>query len=69
MAEFVREYGREARIRQTSEVQQGLIIDFPACIVIFLIHLLAHDRDYPSEDCQDEITYAKFCRYTLFLLL
>ncbi|XP_048332268.2 sister chromatid cohesion protein PDS5 homolog B isoform X1 [Ziziphus jujuba] len=68
MAEFVREYGREARIRQTSEVQQGLIIDFPACIVIFLIHLLAHDRDYPSEDCQDEITYAKFCSPLFFVL-
>ena len=66
MAEFVKEYSKEARIRQTSGVQQGLVIDFPAYIVIFLIHLLAHDRGFPSEDCQDEETYAQFCRYILF---
>lgn len=65
MAEFVKEYSREARVRQTSGVQQGLVIDFPSYTVIFLVHLLAHDRGFPSEDCLDEKTYAQFCRYIL----
>ncbi|KAF3445662.1 hypothetical protein FNV43_RR10838 [Rhamnella rubrinervis] len=68
MAEFVKEYSKEARIRQTSAVQRGLVIDFPAYIVIFLIHLLAHDRGFPSEDCQDEETYAQFCSPLFFVL-
>lgn len=63
MAEFVKEYSREARIRQTAGDKQGLITDFPAYIVVFLIHFLAHDNDFPLEDCQNEELYARFCRY------
>lgn len=62
MAEFIKEYSREARIRQTSMVQGGSIMDYPAYIVVFLIHLLVHDAGFPSEDCQDETVYAQFCR-------
>lgn len=38
-------------------------------ILVFLIHVLAHDDKFPSENCQDEGAYAEFCRYyrTLFL--
>lgn len=63
MTEFVKEYGREARIRQTARVEQGLITDFPAYVVVFLIHLLAHDKEFPLEECQDETLCARFCRY------
>ncbi|XP_017981381.1 PREDICTED: sister chromatid cohesion protein PDS5 homolog A isoform X2 [Theobroma cacao] len=61
MVEFIKEYSREARIRQTSMSQGGSIMDFPAYIVVFLIHLLVHDAGFPSEDCQDEAMYAQFC--------
>ncbi|WRX29852.1 hypothetical protein QQP08_022339 [Theobroma cacao] len=61
MVEFIKEYSREARIRQTSMLQGGSIMDFPAYIVVFLIHLLVHDAGFPSEDCQDEAIYAQFC--------
>ncbi|XP_062078396.1 sister chromatid cohesion protein PDS5 homolog B isoform X2 [Humulus lupulus] len=59
MAEFIKEYGREAR--QTTGDKEGLITAFPAYIVVFLIHLLAHDKDFPLEDCQNEELYAQFC--------
>lgn len=61
MAEFVKQYGREAR--QTSGDKKGLITDFPAYIVVYLIHSLAHNKDFPHEDCQNEELYAQFCRY------
>ncbi|KAK9271081.1 hypothetical protein L1049_026670 [Liquidambar formosana] len=61
MAEFIKEYSREARIRQTSAMQGGSIIDYPVYIVVFLIHILAHDKDFPPEGCQDEEMYARFC--------
>ncbi|XP_021284773.1 sister chromatid cohesion protein PDS5 homolog A isoform X2 [Herrania umbratica] len=68
MVEFIKEYSREARIRQTSMVQGWSIMDFPAYIVVFLIHLLAHDAGFPSEDCQDEAIYAQFCSPLLSFL-
>ncbi|KAI4337812.1 hypothetical protein L6164_016184 [Bauhinia variegata] len=67
MAEFIKDYSREARARQTSAMQ-GAVIDYPAYIVVFLIHVLAHDPGFPSESCQDEETYADFCS-PLFLVL
>ncbi|GMN51775.1 hypothetical protein TIFTF001_020913 [Ficus carica] len=68
MTEFVKEYSREARIRQTARVQQGLITDFPAYVVVFLIHLLAHDKEFPLEECQNETLCARFCS-PLFCIL
>ncbi|XP_008219648.1 PREDICTED: sister chromatid cohesion protein PDS5 homolog A isoform X1 [Prunus mume] len=68
MAEFVKDYSREAQLHQISGVQEGLITDFPAYIVVFLIHLLAHDTSFPPVDCLDEETYARFCS-PLFVLL
>lgn len=35
----------------------------PEYIIVFLIHFLAHNEKFPSENCQDEYTYAEFCRY------
>ncbi|XP_068341361.1 sister chromatid cohesion protein PDS5 homolog B isoform X2 [Pyrus communis] len=68
IAEFVKDYSREAQVRQISGVQEGLNTDFPAYIVVFLIHILAHDTGFPPEDCQDEKAYAQFCGPLLALL-
>ncbi|KAK4572850.1 hypothetical protein RGQ29_031022 [Quercus rubra] len=68
MAEFIKEYSREARIRQSSSVQGGAITDYPAYIVVFLIYFLAHDTGFPSENCPEEEIYAQFCS-PLFNLL
>ncbi|KDP32795.1 hypothetical protein JCGZ_12087 [Jatropha curcas] len=59
--EFIKEYGLEARNRQTSAVQGGPFTDYPAYVVVHLIHILAHDADFPPNDCQDEQAYANFC--------
>uniref|UniRef100_A0A5B6YQ09 Sister chromatid cohesion protein PDS5 homolog A n=1 Tax=Davidia involucrata TaxID=16924 RepID=A0A5B6YQ09_DAVIN len=67
MAEFIREYSREARMRQTSAMQGGMI-DYPAYIVVFLIHVLAHDSGFPPENCQDGEIYARFCSPLVFTL-
>lgn len=61
MTEFIKDYSREAQAHQTSGAQEGLVTSFPAYIVVFLIHLLAHDKDFPSEDCRDGEIYAQFC--------
>ncbi|KAK9993628.1 hypothetical protein SO802_023331 [Lithocarpus litseifolius] len=67
MAEFIKEYSREARIHQTSSAQGATITDYPAYIVVFLIYFLAHDTGFPSENCPEEI-YAQFCSPLLNLL-
>lgn len=66
MAEFIRDYSKEARIHQVSIGGGGLMTDYPAYIVVFLIHVLAQDSGFPPEDCQDEEIYALFCRYMYF---
>ncbi|XP_035540575.1 uncharacterized protein LOC108988322 isoform X3 [Juglans regia] len=68
MAEFIKEYSREARICQASAGQGGSVTDYPAYIVVFLIYLLAHDTGFPHENCRDEQIYAQFCS-PLFNLL
>ncbi|XP_059630755.1 sister chromatid cohesion protein PDS5 homolog B isoform X2 [Cornus florida] len=67
MEEFIREYSRGARVHQTSTMQGGLI-DHPAYLVVFLIHVLAHDTGFPPENCQDEGIYACFCSPLVFTL-
>ncbi|KAA3465267.1 sister chromatid cohesion protein PDS5-like protein A isoform X1 [Gossypium australe] len=68
MVEFIKEYNREAQKRRTFMVQGGSIVDYPAYLVVFLIHLLAHDEGFPSEGCQDEAIYSQFCSPLLFFL-
>ncbi|TYH32002.1 hypothetical protein ES288_A01G216800v1 [Gossypium darwinii] len=68
MVEFIKEYNREAKKRRTSMVQGGSIVDYPAYLVVFLIHLLAHDEGFPPEGCQDEAIYAQFCSPLLLFL-
>ena len=60
MADFIKDYSKEARMRPSPV--QGAGVDFPAYIVVFLIHVLAHDDGFPSEGFQDEGVYADLCR-------
>eukprot|EP00256_Glycine_max_P042836 XP_006593598.1 sister chromatid cohesion protein PDS5 homolog B-A isoform X6 [Glycine max] len=67
MREFIKDYSILARRRQTSAVQ-GVIIDYPAYILVFLIHVLARNNDFPFEVCQDEKPYADLCSPLFFIL-
>lgn len=60
MAEFIKDYSIEARVRRNSAVQGVSNTDYPAYVVVFLIHILAHDRGFPPEDCKDEGIIAQF---------
>ncbi|KAK8466806.1 hypothetical protein PHAVU_008G163350 [Phaseolus vulgaris] len=67
MAEFIRDYSIVAHKRETSATQ-GVIIDYPAYILVFLIHVLARSNDFPFEVCPDEKIYADVFRPLFFLL-
>ncbi|CAK7346982.1 unnamed protein product [Dovyalis caffra] len=54
MEEFIKDYSKEARMRQTSGVQGSSCMDYPSYIVVFLIHVLAHDAGFPPDGCHDE---------------
>ncbi|KAF6152763.1 hypothetical protein GIB67_004592 [Kingdonia uniflora] len=61
MAEFIKEYRKEAESRETSGMQvRGTMTIFPEYVLVFLIHILAHDLDFPSENCEDQEIFAKF---------
>ncbi|KAL2317798.1 hypothetical protein Fmac_031674 [Flemingia macrophylla] len=67
MTGFIKDYSLIARKRQTSVVP-GTMVDYPAYILVFLIHMLARNNDFPVEVCQDEKVYADLCS-PLFLTL
>lgn len=60
LAEFIKDYSIEARVHQNSAVQGVSDTDYPAYVVVFLIHILAHDTGFPPEDCEDEGIIAQF---------
>ncbi|XP_077248838.1 ARM repeat superfamily protein isoform X2 [Tasmannia lanceolata] len=71
LAEFIKEYGREARIRQTRAVDDSegeTMMNYPEYILVFLIHVLAHDVGFPSGDTPDNDAYARFCRPLVVML-
>lgn len=61
MAEFIKDYSILARKRETSSAQ-GFIIDYPSYVLVFLIHVLSRNNDFPFEVCPDEKIYADVCR-------
>ncbi|XP_057490542.1 sister chromatid cohesion protein PDS5 homolog B-like isoform X3 [Actinidia eriantha] len=64
MAEFIRENSRG-----TGNCQKQLgLTDCSAYIVVFLIHVLAHDCGFPPENCNDEEIYAQFLSPLVFTL-
>ncbi|KAK4748065.1 hypothetical protein SAY87_014651 [Trapa incisa] len=68
LEEFIKEYSQEDQICRSSADQGFSIPDYPAYIVIYLVYVLAHDANFPSEDCVDEQTFADFCSPLFFLI-
>ncbi|KAL3641267.1 hypothetical protein CASFOL_016235 [Castilleja foliolosa] len=55
---FILEYGQSALLHETMAMQESA--NHPVYIVVYLIHVLAHDPDFPVPDCRDENIYAEF---------
>ncbi|WZZ45751.1 hypothetical protein YC2023_042010 [Brassica napus] len=64
---YARNATREAGGVDQRDVDHSLIVQIN--MIVFLIHVLAHDPDFPSEDCMDEHVYARFCGPMLSVLL
>lgn len=64
LEEFIREYGKRVQIHETMTKEAAT---HSACLVVFLIHVLAHDRNFPASDCEDVKIYAEFMRYRKLL--
>ncbi|XP_024010664.1 sister chromatid cohesion protein PDS5 homolog A isoform X1 [Eutrema salsugineum] len=64
---FIRNATREARAHRDLDQGESLT-ESPAYMIVFLIHVLAHDPEFPSEDCRDEHVYARFCGPLLSVL-
>lgn len=64
MEEFVHVYGSAARINRMSTMP-GHVTAFPVYMVVFLIHVLAHDPNFPTADHHDANSYAQFFRLVL----
>ncbi|KAL6515543.1 hypothetical protein OROHE_018577 [Orobanche hederae] len=58
LEEFIREYGKRAQPHETMTMQESA--NHPVHLVVFLIHVLAHDPNFPAPDCRDENIYAEF---------
>lgn len=63
LEEFIWEYGKGVQIHETMTMQGAA--NHPVYLVVFLIHVLAHDPSFPAPDCGDEKIYAEFLRYSL----
>jgi sister-chromatid-cohesion protein PDS5 len=57
---FINKATRESRTCRDLDQGESLT-DSPVYMTVFLIHVLAHDPEFPSEDCRDEHIYARFC--------
>ncbi|KAJ9566794.1 hypothetical protein OSB04_002760 [Centaurea solstitialis] len=61
MAEIIRNRHRQDKVPWTSAVKRDAADD-PVCAVIFLIHILAHDSEFPSEDSEYDEKSGSFFR-------
>ncbi|KAL9683642.1 hypothetical protein QQ045_015467 [Rhodiola kirilowii] len=68
MADFIKEYTKESRSSQSPSTLES-VVDSPAYVVVFLIHLLAHSTNFPPKDCLDEDSYAQHFSPLFFMLL
>ncbi|CAM8946029.1 unnamed protein product [Rhodiola kirilowii] len=68
MADFIKQYNKESRSNQSPSTR-GSVVDSPAYVVVFLIHLLAHSTNFPPKDCLDEDSYAQHFSPLFFMLL
>ncbi|XP_019257336.1 PREDICTED: sister chromatid cohesion protein PDS5 homolog A isoform X3 [Nicotiana attenuata] len=67
MEEFVQEYGNTARINQISTMP-GHVTGLPVYVVVFVIHILAHDPNFPTADHHDANFCAQFFSPLVFSL-
>lgn len=67
LEEFIWEYGKRVQIHETM-TKEGAVTH-PACLVVFLIHVLAHDHNFPAPECRDVKIYAEFMRYSELLFM
>ncbi|XP_039137720.1 sister chromatid cohesion protein PDS5 homolog A isoform X2 [Dioscorea cayenensis subsp. rotundata] len=64
LAQFIKDYNKEAQIHHNTCLQEtdgGPMTNCPEYIIVFLIHILAHDPGFPPENCDNEDVYAEFC--------
>ncbi|KAK9758406.1 hypothetical protein RND81_01G227500 [Saponaria officinalis] len=67
LVEYIKECGRAAEIFLPSSKERSMT-DCPEYIVVFLLHALAHDDEFPPVDSHDEEQFAHFCRPLLLIL-
>ncbi|KAL1543836.1 sister chromatid cohesion protein pds5-like [Salvia divinorum] len=58
LEEFICEYGKRVQIHETMTMEGAAT--HSACLIMFLIHVLAHDPNFPAPDCEDAKIYAEF---------
>lgn len=71
LTEFIKERSKDSRVPQNSSINSadgGTMTNCPEYIIVFLIHVLAHEENFPSENCQDEDAYAEFCSPLIVVL-
>jgi len=67
LIEFIEEYGRAAPNCPASGVEE-FSTNCAAYVVVFLLHVLAHDAVFPPLNSNSEELFAQFCRYRFVLL-
>lgn len=56
MKELLGVYGKAAQLHQSSG-KNGILINQPVYMVVFLLHVVAHSTDFPPMECQSEETH------------
>ncbi|XP_076919857.1 sister chromatid cohesion protein PDS5 homolog B-like [Bidens hawaiensis] len=59
MEEIIKSRHLEAKVARTKTVKRDAT-DNPVCSVMFLIHILAHDTGFPSQDSENEENFGSF---------
>ncbi|KAI7739411.1 hypothetical protein M8C21_010754 [Ambrosia artemisiifolia] len=67
IAEIIKIRHLEAKVPRTSTVKRDAT-DNPVCAVIFLIHILAHDTEFPSQDPENEENSGPFFSPLVFTM-
>ncbi|KAL3513624.1 hypothetical protein ACH5RR_026341 [Cinchona calisaya] len=67
MREYISIYGKAAGIYKNCS-SLGRSTDHPAYMIVFLIHILAHDTDFPTMESRDEEMYIRSTSPLLFSL-
>ncbi|GLJ40362.1 hypothetical protein SUGI_0830400 [Cryptomeria japonica] len=72
LEEFIDNYHREARLRQTSRSVQGegaALVVYPEYVLVYLVHALGHHPKFPSgSDAENAEAYEPFIRQLLLFL-